>query len=245
MQIMIGGNSICTPIPADVNFQKPIETETSYTVPQKIHFIWIGSVIPEKYVNNIKAFAEHNVPVGYSIKLWVDHDTAPINNVEICNVSSTAADAPAYMTTWTLKNKDLYDSETNFGAKADILRYEIVYNEGGIYNDVDAICLRPFDASIFIKSFVSHTFDPWNNLCNAVFGFPAGSSFLKFVIDCIRNVSQYNYPEVPMRTGPTLFTKCFVSYADTQIQMINQDLLIYNRSPHSFTYHTNDANWLR
>ena len=37
-----------------------------------------------------------------------------------------------------MPNKDLYHKASNFGMKADILRYEIVYREGGIYIDVDS-----------------------------------------------------------------------------------------------------------
>ena len=30
------------------------ERETSWTVPALLHFIWLGSKIPLKYINNIK-----------------------------------------------------------------------------------------------------------------------------------------------------------------------------------------------
>ena len=58
------------------------------------------------------------------------------------------------------KNKEIYDSERNYGAKVDILRYEIIYNKGGIYIDADSIALKPFDAN-FKHSFLTFLSMEW------------------------------------------------------------------------------------
>ena len=44
------------------------DPETSWNVPTRAHFIWIGSLIREKYVNNINNFCNHNpeYQVAYS-----------------------------------------------------------------------------------------------------------------------------------------------------------------------------------
>ena len=34
--------------------------ELSYQVPLLIHLLWMGSIIPEEYVSNIRAWAERN-----------------------------------------------------------------------------------------------------------------------------------------------------------------------------------------
>ncbi len=45
-----------------------------------------------------------------------------------------------------LQNKALFDAfEGVYHAQADILRYELLYNHGGIYVDADSICLRQLD----------------------------------------------------------------------------------------------------
>ena len=41
-------------------------------VPNIIHFIWIGSVVPEKYVKNMQTYCE-KIPV-YIIYFWHDYD---------------------------------------------------------------------------------------------------------------------------------------------------------------------------
>ena len=44
---------------------------------------------------------------------------------------------------WT--NKELFLHAANPGTKADIWRYEILQKIGGLYVDVDFVCLKPFD----------------------------------------------------------------------------------------------------
>ena len=36
------------------------KAETSWSLPTRVHFIWIGSLIRDKYVNNINNFCNHN-----------------------------------------------------------------------------------------------------------------------------------------------------------------------------------------
>lgn len=215
-------------------------------IPKFLHFIWIGSKIPAKYVDNVESFVRNNQ--NYKIILWVDHDTSPISKVEIRHVK-----------TLTLTNQNLYDKEINYGAKADILRYEIVYQLGGIYNDIDAISIKPFDY-IFDQAFVSHTYEPWNNLTNAIFGFPAKHEFLRTVLKCLPHSSGHD--EVHYRTGPYFFTDCFLNYTNSkhlpwakacgvksEINLIHQDQLVYPKDTTNknrligYTYHLNDANW--
>ena len=44
----------------ELDTPKNKEPETSWSIPAKAHFIWIGSVIPDKYVSNINNFSQHN-----------------------------------------------------------------------------------------------------------------------------------------------------------------------------------------
>jgi mannosyltransferase OCH1-like enzyme len=134
----------------------------------------------------------------------------------------------------------LYERETNWGSKADIARYEIIYSCGGIYCDIDSVSLRPFD-DLFERPFVAGILHTWNNVSNAVFGFPRHSSFLAFVLRSLTLAT--HHAEIPSRTGPTFFTTCVVSANDSRIRIIDQGLLI-QRSTTGYSYHTCDANWL-
>lgn len=45
----------------------------------------------------------------------------------------------------TLINKKAYDQANNYAKKSDILRYELLYNYGGLYVDCDILCFESFD----------------------------------------------------------------------------------------------------
>lgn len=213
----------------------------SEKIPGKIHFVWLGSKIPEKYVDNINHCADHNR--GMQINLWTD------------DISSNAKNA----TTRIVKTENpRFHEETNMAAKADVLRYEIISSEGGIYSDVDSIYLRSFDSDIMKNPFVSHTFDPWNNLTNAVFGFPAGHEFMGFVVESLRHSRLES--DITRRTGPDFFTSCYRRYRGDESSAwrefcsrdpwcVHQDKLVYpKRSAEKdrkvwYSFHTNDASW--
>ena len=88
-------------------------------IPKKIHQIWVGKkAIPEYYAQWQATWKSMN---GWEYKLWTDEDVRH----------------------FPLVNQELYDQEKNMGAKADILRLEILFKEGGLYVDTDFECLNP------------------------------------------------------------------------------------------------------
>jgi mannosyltransferase OCH1-like enzyme len=212
-------------------FALPHESEPTYTVPKNLHFIWVGSKLPDRYRANVQSFSKLNP--DFNIHLWVDHP---------CELRGVASVRQTGSIVWS--NQGLFAAESNMGAKADIIRYEIVERCGGIYCDIDTVCMRPLD-ELFARAFVAaHLGPPWHNVTNALFGFPKGSKFLDFVTRCLGlNLRQRPYASVPARTGPTFFTTCLLSYCDREIRLIDQAEL--NGTPHSYMHHTLDANWAR
>lgn len=196
------------------------------SIPEKnIHFIWIGSEIPIKYIHNINTYITNNS--HYNIYLWVSHDTT-IDNVIVKNISEI-----------DLMNANIYNLAGNYGSKADILRYEIVYNYGGIYCDIDSVSMRMFDKHI--ENTVSYIDCGWNNLTNAFFCFSKHNTFLLYCIKCLPFAMEFKLPE-HLLTGPTFMTTCFYFYNNSNINLIHQSKVIY-KSIDGYTYHTNDANW--
>lgn len=208
-----------------------IETDKIRQMEKNIHFIWIGSKIPDKYIDNIKTYLHNYL---YTIYLWIDTNSI---DVKIDNVCIKHIDELNFT------NKDIFLKETNYGAKADILRYEIVYNYGGIYCDVDSVSLKPFDSN-FSYSFLAYTPGSYKNVTNAVFGFEKESKFLKYVIDTLTVHYSPDIGFIPSRTGPTFLTSCLLAYDNDQQNIIDQKYLIFN-TEHSYTYHTMDANWMK
>lgn len=103
------------------NFIKNTKKSEEPIIPKIIHQIWIGSYLPEQYLEFSKTWQEKHPDWEY--KLWTDKEIENEN----------------------LINRKLYNRVENLGAKADILRCEILFKYGGVYADTDFICLKPFD----------------------------------------------------------------------------------------------------
>ncbi|MBA3953886.1 hypothetical protein H0X48_01000 [Candidatus Dependentiae bacterium] len=88
-------------------------------IPLLVHQIWLGSPFPEKYKKWQQTW--QNLGPNWTYKLWTEKEVKELK----------------------LFNQAIYDQETNYGAKSDILRMEILYTYGGLYIDTDFECLNP------------------------------------------------------------------------------------------------------
>lgn len=91
-------------------------------IPKIIHQIWVGPNTPPAIFKDSQESMKRLHP-EWEYKLWTD------------------ADIPGFK----LYNQEFYDAAKNYGAKADILRYEILSRYGGVYLDIDFVCIRPLD----------------------------------------------------------------------------------------------------
>ena len=91
-------------------------------IPKIIHYIWLGGKplpkIAEKCIESWKKFCP-----DYKIKRW----------------DETNIDVDKYQFT-----KDAYAAK-KFAFVSDVFRTEILYNEGGIYFDIDVELIKPID----------------------------------------------------------------------------------------------------
>ena len=109
--------------------------EGPYKIPKVIHFIWLGpNPFPPESVENVRSWLAHHP--DWKVKFWTDRERLPpCHDMEVC-------DANAFP---FLFLRYCYEESKNMGEKSDILRFEILYQEGGIYVDHDANCLQKFD----------------------------------------------------------------------------------------------------
>ncbi len=144
-----------------------------FHVPKTIHFIWIGpKPFPRESVENIRSWiAKHP---DWTFKFWTDRDRPlPHKQMEMARVQDLK-----FIYTY-----DCYKKSDNYAEKSDLLRNEILYQEGGIYVDHDVKCLQSFEA--FCKAFdffcgmempyetsLSSTVLPTNNLMGSRPGHP-------------------------------------------------------------------------
>ena len=159
-------------------------------IPKTLHFIWIGdeTKIPFKCINT---WTEKNL--GYTTKIWTN-DSVSRNF-------------------WVNADKvhDMLEKKDYAGA-ADVMRYEILYNEGGIYIDADSVCLKPLeDWLLNCEAFAAWEQEHIRNNLIAN-GFLGGAKGAKFFERCIDEVAKKDCKEDKLAwliTGPMLVTDIY------------------------------------
>lgn len=171
------------------------EPPKKYSIPPILHFIWLGSDVPA----DVKFFISTWVKChpGWMIKIWGDEHLKEFN--------------------WSNGySKYAFGIADSWAEKADILRYEILYQEGGIYADVDFICLKSFN-DLIGNQLTFFTGQEINRIgsrdkiplyvANGLMGAEKGS---KIIAQCMENIkTQDEAPNDPVfyRTGPVLLTR--------------------------------------
>jgi mannosyltransferase OCH1-like enzyme len=159
-------------------------------IPKIIHQIWLGGQLPDCYRAWCASWQEKHPDWQY--QLWTDDDAASYEFI----------------------NKDLFESATNFGQKADIWRYEILYRYGGLYVDIDEECLKPFDelhdlCDLYIGMQSLDT--AYLQLGIAVIGAAPGHPLLMQAIAELEKTAHSG--PIVLKTGPLFFTRLYLQYA--------------------------------
>lgn len=166
-------------------------------IPKIVHQIWLGGEVPEEFVLWMSTWMNME---GWEYKLWRDSDVEK----------------------FSLHNKELYENAKDYGEKADILRYEILFQEGGLYVDVDFENVRPDLFDQLNKSFdfyaglepMEHR-QPVNSpiVGNAIIASIPGHPILeKVIVDMNSHYNQNETKWAVVVTGPVHFTKKINDY---------------------------------
>ena len=162
-------------------------------IPKIIHQIWLGGELPEKYKKLSESWKKFHPDWEYH--LWTEKN---ITNLKLIN-------------------QVLINKTNNLGAKSDMLRYEILYQFGGLYIDTDFECLRSFDGLNNCCEFFTGIGYRRNLLLNN--GLIASIAHHPLLIKIINNIAQNDKvdtldPNKLMETtGPQFFTNQFIPFA--------------------------------
>ncbi|MGE5196599.1 MAG: glycosyltransferase family 32 protein [Anaerolineae bacterium] len=105
-------------------------------IPQVIHFIWLGpKPFPDTSKKNIRSWM--NAHKGWVVKFWTDDPK------RICPVDGMQKELLQNFNFQFLEG--FLEKTQNFGEKSDLWRYEILYQQGGVYVDHDVKCYRSFE----------------------------------------------------------------------------------------------------
>jgi mannosyltransferase OCH1-like enzyme len=156
-------------------------------IPKRIHQIWLGGKLPEKYKRHTATWKQYHPTWKY--KLWTDRDIEDFG----------------------LRNKTLFNHAKNNGQRSDIFRYEILNRYGGIYVDTDFECLKPFDDLLYLDFFTGIS---WDTKLVLYIGLIASVPEHPILKQCIESMSAYDGHDANMvmnTTGPYYFTRCFLN----------------------------------
>lgn len=105
-------------------------------IPPVIHFIWMGpKPFPAESIENVRLWRLHHP--GWTMKFWTDRARElPHPEMELCRIQEFPFS----------KVGALFARSENYAEKSDLLRYEILLREGGVYADHDVKCLHSFSA---------------------------------------------------------------------------------------------------
>jgi len=161
--------------------------DTSHNIPRKIHQIWLGGEMPDRFKKWCDTWREFNP--DYEYKLWTDKD---IDHIYI-------------------EHRDIFNKARNLGQKSDILRYEILRQQGGIYVDTDFECLKSFDDLLFLDFFTGITTDADAQLYIGIIGCVPNHPIMNICATSIKPYAGNDGNGVMNATGPFYFTRCFFS----------------------------------
>jgi mannosyltransferase OCH1-like enzyme len=159
-------------------------------IPKKLHFIWIGdeSKMPSKCMSTW-----HEINPDYEFKVWGNES---LNDYVWRN--------------WD-KLSDMLHKKDYAGA-SDIMRYQILYEHGGIYIDADTFCVKPLeDWLLNCDAFASWEQEIVRNnlIANTIIGGVPGAETWKMCMDAVATKDCTEDKLAWMITGPMLVTDVF------------------------------------
>jgi mannosyltransferase OCH1-like enzyme len=105
-------------------------------IPQVIHFIWIGPrPFPEKSIPNVISWIQHHP--DWEIIFWTDSDD---RNVPVPGMKKRLVQEYDFGAL-----SPLLAQSTVYCEKTDMMRYTILFKEGGVYADHDIWCDKSVD----------------------------------------------------------------------------------------------------
>jgi hypothetical protein len=182
-------------------------------IPNTLHFIWLGlRPFPRESIKNVESWMRFHPE--WTIKFWSDdpHRPCPVQGMEKHLVTE-------------LSNTEMYsfmDRTTNYGEKSDLLRYEILHREGGVYVDHDVECFAAFTSLNRTHDFYCGLEAPHKAegiksrifCCNCLIGAIPGHPILKRTMEHIAERWEYLQAKYAHHEGARVMARTFASFSD-------------------------------
>lgn len=181
-------------------FEMPMYNESvGSTFPLIFHQSWKTTNLPNEFLQSRKTCLRHN-PNFKSI-LWTDD----------MNREFLKHEYP-----WFLQTYDSYDSNIK---RADSVRYFYMYHYGGVYSDLDVICLKSFE-HLFKMYDIADVIVGRKGMLTSINGIPNVVMISKpksrFWLQVIREMSKRSNCSTPMYdTGPEVLHASFMKTSES------------------------------
>ncbi|CAF2890482.1 unnamed protein product [Rotaria sp. Silwood2] len=181
-------------------------------IPRVFHFIWLNNnSVPDatqQYIDLWKTFHPN-----WEILIWT-HETIANRNLSLHN------------------QKRFQNSVQSLRQASDILRYEILYQYGGIYIDVDFEPLKNIEPLLHgVEAFVAYESDYF--ICNGILGAIPGHDLTQRLITGLEtNLALFENGTVNQQTGPYYITRQVKDMQQEQKTTMKDGFQIF--APHIF-----------
>jgi mannosyltransferase OCH1-like enzyme len=167
-------------------------------IPKIIHQIWLGDQArrPQRWIDTW--IAKHP---DWQHRLWTEANLPP------------------------LQNQCQFDTMQAYCGRADIVRYELLHQFGGVYMDADSECVNPLTDDLLANvAFAVHEneYARPGLIANGVIGVQAHNPLMKDMIDMITSLGDLSglaAEDVWKTTGPLAFTRMIGKRAHTTLRL--------------------------
>ncbi|XXQ30064.1 Glycosyl transferase [Plasmodiophora brassicae] len=157
------------------------------SIPQRIHQIWLGDLKGAPADMRRRASRIRDLHPDWDYRLWTDDDVIDME----------------------MRRRDLFDAADTAVGRADVLRWEIMFQYGGVYLDVDFDVLSPLDDLVTrYSAFVGFGSTGHVEIMNSVIGCTPRLSFASDVLDAMTSTNRDRSATALMdATGPGMLTR--------------------------------------
>ena len=160
-----------------------IESAPSGRIPRKIHFVWLGSPLPTLYEEMIQRCRK--LHPDWQVRVWSEQEVLGL-------VASMR----------TVLDGRLRQPSLSLSTKADLARYHIIAQEGGIYLDTDFFILQGLEPLRNCSLF--GVYEQSSVVCCGVFGAVPGHPLFARIFEHLRTADFTLAPN--LLAGPRMFS---------------------------------------
>lgn len=161
-------------------------------IPRKLHVIWVGDE-SKRPDNCIETWRRHNP--DWELCIW--------GNEALANHRWVNAE---HMRAMAMRE---------LNGVADLMRWEILYNQGGFVVDADSVCLRPLEPWLFegeaMASWENEIVRPGLIAAGYVASVPENPFFGQMIVD-LQNTARVDDRQAWESVGPQFLTDCHREY---------------------------------